>query len=387
MDSDPAGAPRIVRIDSGRAVSIGLGLACVVLLLLTPASRIEGRAPAGRIDDRAFWRMFAEFSEPAGYFRSDNFLSNERTFQHVIPDLVRRVAPGGAYLGVGPEQNFTYLVALRPRIAFIIDIRRQNALLHLLYKALLEISRDRVEFLSHLFSRPRPEGLDRFCTPEALFDAYREAPPASDLRRQNLRAVRDQLVKRHHFPLTGDDLKAIEYVHNAFYTDGPDLSYAFSGSPGRRRFPTYAELMLQTDERGRQHSYLASDDNYQVLRDLERNNLVIPVVGDFAGDKAIRAVARYLADQGATVGAFYTSNVEFYLFQSDRWPTFFASARTLPFDRTSTFIRAASGNAGRAFGGPGLTRTLLDPIADLAAAVDEDRIRSYRDLIDIPRVR
>ena len=71
------------------------------------------------------------------------------------------------YLGVGPEQNFTYITAVRPRMAFILDIRRGNLQEHLLYKALFELSADRAEFLSRLFSRPRAAGLTTDSTPEA----------------------------------------------------------------------------------------------------------------------------------------------------------------------------------------------------------------------------
>ena len=67
-------------------------------------------------------------------------------------------ARGGVYIGVGPEQNFTYIARLRPSTAFIIDIRRENRSLHLLYKALFEISRDRADFVSRLFSPARPAG-------------------------------------------------------------------------------------------------------------------------------------------------------------------------------------------------------------------------------------
>src|SRR5204863_7258048 len=124
------------------------------------------------LNDRAFWQMVVDFSEPDGIFRSDNFVSNERTYQDVIPELKRRALPNGVYLGVGPDQNFTYITALRPRMAFIIDIRRQNLIHHLLFKAMVEMSDDRADFLSRLFSRPRPVGLDKSSTPRALFDAY-----------------------------------------------------------------------------------------------------------------------------------------------------------------------------------------------------------------------
>ena len=80
---------------------------------------------------------------------------------------------------MGPDQNFTYIVALKPKIAFIFDIRRQNMLTHLMYKALIEQSTDRADFISRLFSRPRPAGLDTATTPEAMFAAFAWSPPTA----------------------------------------------------------------------------------------------------------------------------------------------------------------------------------------------------------------
>src|SRR5206468_3785081 len=118
------------------------------------------------ISDAEFWRLSSGLSEPAGSFPSDNFVSNEQRFQEVIPSLAQSATMGGAYLGVGPDQNFTYIAALRPRVAFILDIRRQNLWLQLLYKALIELSHDRAELLSRLFSRPRPPGLGSESSPQ-----------------------------------------------------------------------------------------------------------------------------------------------------------------------------------------------------------------------------
>jgi hypothetical protein len=130
-----------------------------LFLCLTPTSRSAAQALPDRIDDREFWSIISDFSEPNGYFRSENLVSNETAFQHVIPTLTAQVTPASAYVGVGPDQNFTYIAALRPRVSFIVDIRRQNMLLHLMYKAIIEQSPTRAEFLSRLFSRPVPEGV------------------------------------------------------------------------------------------------------------------------------------------------------------------------------------------------------------------------------------
>src|SRR4029079_14395446 len=125
-----------------------------------------------------FWTFFTTMSEEGGSFPSENFVSNEKTYQYVIPTLQRSLTPHGVYLGVGPEQNFTYIVNLEPRMAVICDIRRQNAMLHLMYKALFELSPSREEFLARVFSRPRPP-LAGSSTATEIFAAV-AAAPASD---------------------------------------------------------------------------------------------------------------------------------------------------------------------------------------------------------------
>ena len=383
---------------SRRRSQVAASLAIIAMfggVSLSLGSRVQAPSIPDRIGDDVFWRMVSEYSEPGGFFRSDNFVSNEITFQWVLPELAKTTKLGGVYLGVGPDQNFTYIVAMQPKIAFIVDIRRQNMLHHLLYKALIELSPDRAEFLSRLFSRPRPGGLDANAGPAALFQAYANVPGDSALYARNLAAVKEHLIARHKFALTTDDLRTIEYVYSAFFTAGPELTYSFT-MPGRgasmmfygRRMPTYAELMMESDGAGNQRSYLANEDNYRALRELERNNLIVPLVGDFAGDKAIRTVGQYVRDHGATVTAFYTSNVEQYLFQSDDWKKFFGNVATLPVDTSSTFIRAVFNftTMPSQTGTPGpRSRTMLASIAEQVQAFTEGRIQSYWDVIQTSR--
>ena len=89
----------------------------------SPRAHVAAQSLPTRVSDREFWAMVIGFSEPGGFFRSDNLISNETTFQHVIPDLQKTPHPG-AYVGVGPDQNFTYIASLRPKMAFIVDIWR-----------------------------------------------------------------------------------------------------------------------------------------------------------------------------------------------------------------------------------------------------------------------
>ena len=110
--------------------------------------------------------------------------------------------------------------------------------------------------------------------------------------------------------------------------------------------------MESDDGRGQYRSYLANEENFEFVKSLEMRNLLVPVVGDFGGDKAIRAVARYLKSVDAIVSAFYLSNVEQFLVQDNKWDTFCSSVATLPLDETSYFIR--SGRGRNPFGGSGV---------------------------------
>src|SRR5437867_3493194 len=307
-------------------VSFGL-ITLVSALLFRTASFIAADTLPREISDDAFWRMVSDFSEGSGSFRFE-FMSNELEFQSVIPALKETVKPGGVYLGVGPEQNFTYIAAVQPKIAFITDIRRENMLEHLIYKAIFEMSSDRADFVSRLFSRKAPGGLNDKSSPRVLFQAYRTAEPDAQLFGRNLQAIKDQLVKDHRFQLTSEDQTSIDYIYRTIFNAGAVLNYSGGGFGGFRG-ASYADLMTATDDQGQARSYLATEENFQFVRQMERKNLIVPLVGDFAGTKALRKIAQYVKDHGGTVTAFYTSNVEQYLFQQgDDWRRFYRNVAT-----------------------------------------------------------
>ena len=144
--------------------------------------------------------------------------------------------------------------------------------------------------------------------------------------------------------------------------------------------------MTETDGHGERRSYLATEDQFRTLSELEKNNAIVPFVGNFAGPKALRAVGAYLRQHNATVSAFYTSNVEMYLFQQgDDWKKFYGNVATLPVTEKSTFIRSVS-NRGLRFqfrnNAPGArASTRLNPIAELIRAYRAGRIDGYYDVI------
>jgi len=341
------GLSRPRRRASMLAGSAGIGVAvCLSILAYVAAVPVAADALPARLSDQEFWKMVSDMSEPNGFFRSDNLLSNETAFQYVIPELLRTTRAGRIYMGVGPEQNFTYIAAMKPAMAFIVDVRRGNLDLQLAYKALFELSADRVEFVSRLFSKKRPDGLTPASRVEDIFASYAGVETSQDLYAANLKAIDELLTVKHGFGLSADDLEGIEYAYHAFSRFGPEIQYSSTRNFGSSMQPTFAELMTATDERGVSRSFLASEENYAVLRDLETKNLLVPVVGNFAGPKAIRAVGQYLKEKGAVVSAFYLSNVEMYLRIDGIWNNFCGNVAALPLDATSTFIRSVR-NFGR----------------------------------------
>ena len=340
-----------------------------------------------------FWKLSRDFSESDGYFRSENLVSNEHTHQYVIPALQSAAGTGGVYLGVAPDQNFTYMAAVRPKMAFILDIRRGNLLQHLMYKAVFELSPDRADFVARLFSKPRPAGLTTKSSVLEIFSAYARVETSEPLYRRNLAAIKAHLTRTLQLPLTADDLAQLETIYFSFFWDGPALRYSSSpGGFGSRgsitfgatgsRFPTYEEMVIQTDWEGRPRSYLANEDNYRFIRTMQQKNLIVPVIGNFAGQKALRSIGRYVRARGSVVNAFYVSNVEQYLFQDLLFEDFAKNVATLPADSRSTFIRSVS----QRFGYPGNMTwsdgraSALYPIRQFVRDFELGLLRSYFDL-------
>jgi len=366
-----------------------------------------------RLADTTFWRLMNEYSEPWGTFRSENFVSNETALQWVIPKLVRRVPPGGVYIGVAPDQNFTLISALRPGIAFIVDIRHQNAVQHLMYKALIETSADRADFLAKLFARAPLTGVDSTSTAGQLFEALARQRPDSARYRANLRAIISRLTDVHRFALSDSERVSLGCVYGAFFAVGPDLTYGYSsecsnpgpygygygGGPGMGRGgfrgPTYQAMMTETDSVGVNWSYLGSEKAFRALKDMEERNLIVPLTGNFAGPKALRAVGQWARAHRATVTTFYVSNVEQYLFeQGDEAKRFFENVATLPVDSTSMFVRSFQG--GRFFptdttvkftpqSAAGRSMEVYGSIEQTVRAFRAGRITSWGDVLSLNR--
>jgi hypothetical protein len=366
-----------------RPLVFSVALALVSLLFHTTAP-VRAEDIPGTISDKEFWRLMTDLSEEGGKF-SLQYMSNEDSAQFVIPDLKAAARRNGVYVGVGPEQNFTYIVAIQPRLAFILDIRRDNLVELLMYKALFELSSDRADFLSRLFSRKRPPNVNASSSVQALFDAFRDIEPDADLYTKNLREVTERLVTARQFPLSEADRTSLSNAMTAFRTAGPHSMKGFGDATNAN----YAQMMAATDLAGKQQGYLASEENFKIVQEMQKKNLIVPVVGDFAGDKAIRAVGRYVREHNAVVNVFYLSNVERYLFeQGDNSRRFYANVATMPLDPSSLFIRSVTSDISRRQNIPipdqaTKWRTFLSPMSEFLAAVSAGKVETYRDVFSI----
>jgi hypothetical protein len=375
----------------------------IIFMLALPALAVQERAPErqpqGTHDVRPvppleratptsdFARLSEKLSERGGDFHSDNLISNETSYQHVLGKMRSMNVTGGAYIGVGPDQNFTYIAQIRPHIAYLIDIRRDNLLQHLMFKALFALARNRVEYLCLLFGRPVPpetvvwkkkgieelvQYIDQTSGERKVFEAARARIQAK--------------VQSFGVPLSEADLQTIGRIHENFFYAGLNLRYSSRYQSPRPFFPTYRELLLERDLTGRRCNYLAHEEDFQFLKEMQRRHLIIPVVGNLAGEHALAAIGQDISARGERVSAFYTSNVEFYLMRAGTFDTFAQNVKLLPRDNRSVIIRSyfsVDNQFPHAHAVPGYYCTqLLQTIDSFDKEFTTGGYRTYSDLVN-----
>jgi hypothetical protein len=312
-----------------------------VASLLSAVILIAPIGAASRSRDHKFFAaLSARLSEQGGYFDSDNLISNETSYLHVIPKLKELGISGGVYIGVGPDQSFSYIAKIRPKMAIVIDIRRDNLLQHLLYKALFARARNRVEYLCLFFGKPLPKTKGwESRTIKELIEYIDGAQSDAKLFEKTVSNVRKD-VQSYGIPLSASDLETIIKIQRAFYGAGLEIRYSSYHRPPRSIYPTYRDLLLETDLAGQQQNYFASEDDFQFLKKLEEQNMIVPAVGDLSGPQAVKAIGQYIAEQKERVSAFYVSNVEFYLARQGTFDKFVENLKSLPIDNRSMIIRS-----------------------------------------------
>ena len=312
----------------------------IAIATLLSAGMIVTVASNTAKDHKSFAALSARLSEPGGYFDSDNLISNETSYLHVLGKLRELSVSNGVYVGVGPDQNFTYIAKIRPRMAIIIDIRRDNLLQHLLFKSLFARARNRVEYLCLFFGKPFPKnkGWEQRSIKE-IIDYIDATPSDAKLFEKTVKDVRQE-TQRYGFTLSASDIETMSKIHRAFFSAGLDIRYSSYHRPPRSIYPTYRDLLLERDLDGQQQNYFNSEEDFQFLKKLEDQDMIVPVVGDLSGSQALKAIGQYITDMKERISAFYVSNVEFYLQRQGTFDKFVENLKSLPIDSRSLIIRS-----------------------------------------------
>ena len=354
---------------------------------------VASALPQDSLPAAEFSRLINDMSEEGGYFFSDNFTSSEDSSLTIVDKLKQLSVAGGAYIGVGPEQNFTFITKIRPRIAFIVDIRRQAMIQQLMYKAIFHLSPTRVDFLSLLLSRPfKTKTPDPKASIDELTTYFSDISADTKAYTNNLAAIRKTIEQTFQFPLSPNDRESLAYVYRNFMVQG--LRIGFEDESGRLnqsygRVPTLKEILVKKDLHGNPGCFLAGIDDYNFVRGMQERNMIIPLVGDFAGKKALAAVGNYLKKHGYLVTVFYVSNVELVLFEfgpRNIFPDFVSNVKKLPVDNRSLFIRTNFSIYNHPEQLPGyIGCTSLQNISSFLKEYDAGRYRQYWDLLKCVR--
>ncbi len=321
-----------------------------------------------------FARTIAALSTPESGPPADNLVTNEDSFPRVTDDLTRLAPRDSVYLGVGPDQNLTYIAHARPSLAFILDHRRRNLLLHLLHKALVSLSPDRVTYLARLTARAPSRTLVTAASTDDLIAAFAGSP----LRRERLDAAIAEVAEAlRPFGVVADGEWAALATIQAKLA-GPGLDARFLAL---RMYPTLARLIGTTSRGGRPAHFLAQESLYRTLRDLHRDDRIIPLVGDFAGPSSLPRLGDWLRDHGRAVGVFYISDVEFFLLRGGRFAAYVANLARLPWAEEAVLIRTSTRpieSPERVVGDS--STTILRPVDRFLARAGRGEIRSVDDL-------
>ena len=275
----------------------------------------------------------------------------------------RNAVAGGVYLGVGPEQNLTYIAAIRPAMA----LRRGHPppgrdAAPAVQGRIFELATDRADFIALLFSKPRPPDLDG-ATPiqRHLEPPTRRSPtdprPGVEKRRPDRESAD---ARSHRFTFT-----------------------AAESAPARSRFVPHSSCMVPTFRRaagaapdgwveavaaarspispaghtmiaGEPQSFLSTEQNFQIGRRRCTRRISSSRSAEISpAPRRSAPSGTTFRQRGAVVSAFYVSNVEQYLFQDGKARAFYDNVAALPVNDTQrvhpsdTRFAASAGPASR----------------------------------------
>ena len=257
--------------------------------------------------------------------------------------------------------------------------------LQLLFKALFAMADSRADYISLMFGRaPPPRTADwKNADVDSLITYVDGLAPAPMFA---LDARIDALLDTFGVPLSREDRALIHDFHHRFAKGGMSLKFESKGRSPRSYYPTYRQLLLETDRQGHQLNFLASESDYEYIRGMQAKDLIIPVVGDLSGPSAINSISRLMLERGEPLSVFYVSNVEFYIFGDGRYPQFIENLARIPRTPNSVMIRSVFGKYISIDTVPGYFSTqMIQPIESLLSGYLTTGYRSYYSVITAGR--
>ncbi|WP_422772381.1 hypothetical protein ACN28C_04875 [Plantactinospora sp. WMMC1484] len=256
--------------------------------------------------DDAVRRSLHTAVEPSNY-RLDCFVTNELAYNDVLTRCWPTGTTGG-YVGVGPCQNLTYVGALRPRCAVIVDSRLDNVLLHLIFKLIMERATNPVEYLATLLSRqigaPSPgQG------PDFLISAVEAGPASAELFDANLKWLTTELSGR--WPLTEMHQARVAALYEEFFRRQLDITNVDAPTAANLdEAPTLREVIRARTSRGVNLHFLTDSDRYDYVRQMHLDGRIIPILGNVGTAETVDRVNELLRTHDEALATLYVSNVE-----------------------------------------------------------------------------
>lgn len=256
---------------------------------------------------------------PASNYTSDCFVTSERAYNEVLTRCLPTATTTGGYLGVGPCQNLTYIGALRPRIALVVDARIDNLLEHLIFKLLFERAETPLEYLALLFSRDlscrsTTTGDEHLpaADPDALVAAFEQLPVSTVAYDENLRWLKREASSR--WPLTDEHRKRVDYLYAEFHRRQLDITSVNESALARlNEIPTLRQVILARNSNGVNMHHLTHPDRFRYVKSMHLENRIVPMLGNLTSPQTTARISRHLDTIDERLDTIYLSNIEEFL--------------------------------------------------------------------------
>lgn len=248
-------------------------------------------------------------AEPGSAYGLDCFVTSEVGHNELLARCCP-VKPGGAYIGVGPCQNFTYIGAMRPSHAVIIDARLDNLIEHLIFKLAFEAAATPREYLAFLFSREIPAVSSEEVS--ALLAAFDNAATSLDLFEMNCEALLGELRDRWQLP---DGMIArARHIYGEFHRRGLTITSVSEEQLKTLDYiPDLRTVISSRAYTGENFHYLASAERYSYVRDLQVSDRVVLALGNITDSSSAGLLNELLSEVGVEMRVLYLSNMEEFL--------------------------------------------------------------------------